>query len=235
MRKQSAAERALFNRPSLYRLKRFLIEEVIWRRILGDLFGLDLRPLPRLDGTFEGREVLIAACGLGRVSTGPPVEGASRVTAFDLSPRFAAECARNRGDWNVYCGDLARIGHRSNSFDVSVLYSTLHHVAASAEQVLTELARVTRGEIVILEGVVPAKGILRWLLLAWYRLVDGGHHYYTQEELRAAIDRLGLRVASSELHGPIRHMWLASIDCTEGALTSLRRPPPPDREPRTPA
>jgi len=49
-------------------------------------------------------------------------------------------------------------------------------------------------------------------LLAWYRLVDGGHHYYTEPELLERIERLGLRIGSSGRHGPIRHMWLVELE-----------------------
>jgi len=89
-------------------------------------------------------------------------------------------------------------------------------VPAAAEEVLAELARVTRGRIVLLEGLVPERGITRFLLLLWYRLVDGGHHYYTEGELLERIERLGLRVESSARYSPIRHMWLADLTPTPG-------------------
>ena len=73
---------------------------------------------------------------------------------------------------------------------MSVLYSTLHHFPPGARAALAELARVTRGRIVLLEGLVPERGLLRALLLVWYRLVDGGCHYYTMDELVGAIQEL---------------------------------------------
>jgi SAM-dependent methyltransferase len=153
--------------------------------------------------------VLVAACGPG--DAGPPVAGAERVAAFDVSRRFARACRLRHPGWHVTRADLLRIPHADRAFDVSVLYSTLHHFPPGARAALAELARVTRGRIVILEGVVPERGWLRAALLLWYRLVDGGHHYYTTDELLGAIRGLGLHVASSRRCGPIGHLWLAEL------------------------
>jgi len=205
-------ERALFRHPRLYQIKRFLIEDLLWRFLLSGILRLDAHPLPDLRETFADRRVLVGACGPGDDITGPRVEGAAQVTAFDLSPGFARVCARRRPEWQVYCGDLLDIPHEDAAFDVSVLYSSLHHVPDDAARVLREVARVTRGRIVLLEGLVPERGLARLLLLVWYRLVDGGHHYYTEAELVERIERLDLRIESSGRHGPIRHMWLAELE-----------------------
>jgi SAM-dependent methyltransferase len=209
-------ERVLFGAPALYRAKRFLIEVLLWRWILAGVFRLPANPLPNLASVFAGRRVLLAACGPGDVLTGPPITGAATVVAFDLSKAFVAACARCRPDWKVYAGDLLRIPHRDGSFDVAVLYSTLHHIPADAASVLRELGRVTAGCVVLVEGVVPASGLLRSALLLWYRLVDGGCHYYTRAELDESFARLGLPVESDGLYGPIRHMRLAVLR-TRGA------------------
>jgi hypothetical protein len=83
----------------------------------------------------------------------------------------------------------------------------------NAAEVLSELARTTDGQIVLVESVVPKEGLLRAALLLWYRLVDGGYHYYTLEELEGIFQRLGLAVQSKGLYSPIRHMLLAVLDC----------------------
>ncbi len=208
---RSAAERLLFDRPLLYRAKRFLIERVIWDFLLTGIFRLEPRPMPAALSGLAGQRVLLAACGPGTATTGPAVDEAASVVAFDLSPHFAASCAAHRPDWQVYCGDLLHLPHGPGAFDAAVLYSSLHHVPADARQVLGELSRVAGGRVFVLEGVVPERGLLRRLLLLWYRLVDGGHHYYTLTELRGALEATGLRVAREDLHGPIQHMWLAEL------------------------
>jgi len=219
MAEPSLLERILFGRPRLYALKRFVIEEVLWRWLLGGVLRLDPHPLPDLRDRFAGRRVLVAACGPG--DAGPPLEGADRVTAFDVSPEFAGACRARHPRWHVHCADLVRIPHRDRAFDVSVLYSTLHHFPPGARAALAELARVTRGRIVLLEGLVPERGLLRALLLVWYRLVDGGHHYYTMDELVGAIQELGLRIEFSRRCGPIRHLWLAELVCDGEGNASL--------------
>src|SRR5262245_9124219 len=161
MSTQSIIEKLLFGRPTLYRIKRFLIAEVIWRLVLSGIFRMQPNPAPDLTRLFTGQCVLVAACGLGDVSTGPPISGAARVVAFDLSRQFAVACAQTRPDWQVYCGDLLSIPHRDNQFAVSVIYSTLHHVPTDAADVLAELGRITAGRIVLVEGVVPPSGLLR--------------------------------------------------------------------------
>lgn len=223
MVKSNFLERLLFGRPTLYRLKRFLIEVVIWRVILAGVCRMKPNAMPDLTALFAGRRVLLAACGPGDVMTGPAIDSAAQVAAFDLSPEFAASCAGRRPAWKVYCGDLFHLPHRPAQFDVSVLYSTLHHLPTDAAAALAELARITTGRIVIVEGVVPHAGLLRTALLLWYRLVDGGHHYYTLEELQGVFDRLGLIVESQGLYSPIKHMLLAVLD--SGGHTP--RPAPP--------
>jgi len=203
--------RFIFDRPALYRLKRFFVEVVIWRVVLSGLCRLRPHPFPDLSCQYEGRHVLVAACGPGTLLTGPPISEKARVCAFDLSPHFVSACAQRRPDWRVYAGDVLHIPHRDRSFDVTVLYSVLHHVSADAGVVLAELARVTASRIVVVEGVVPPVGWLRNALLAWYRVVDGGYRYYTRDQLLAAIQRLGLQVESEGLYGPIQHMWLGVL------------------------
>ncbi len=204
------AERLLFGRPSLYALKRFLIEDVLWKGVLSGVFRLEPNPIPETVAELAAGRVLLAACGPGHVTTGPMPEGDQGVVAFDLSRAFARRCAQERPAWQVYCGDLSRLPHADRSFDTGVLYSALHHLPFGAEPALRELSRVC-DRVLVLEGVVPASGWLRRLLLVWYRAVDGGHHYYTENELRGIAERLGLEHRRSSRHGPIRHMWLTTL------------------------
>jgi SAM-dependent methyltransferase len=211
--KKRILETIFFDQPNLYRIKRFVIEVLIWQVMLVRILGLKSNRMPDITSKFSGRRVLVAACGPGDVTTGPPIDGASQVTAFDLSLRFAAKCAQNNENWNVYCGDLCNIPHRDNEFDISVIYSSLHHIPVNAEKILGEIARVTGDQIIIVEGLLPSRGLLRWMLLVWWRIVDGGYHYYTLDELKGIINRLPLRMESSELFSPLRHMWLGVLDC----------------------
>src|SRR5574341_751278 len=117
MVKSNFIERVLFARPALYRLKRFVIEVVIWRGILSGICRLQPHPLPDLSSTFASQRVLLAACGPGSEMTGPALDAASHITAFDLSLQFAHSCAASRPTWAVYCGDLLSLPHRDHEFD----------------------------------------------------------------------------------------------------------------------
>lgn len=73
----------------------------------------------------------------------------------------------------------------------------------------------------LVEGVVPTRGLLRAALLLWYRLVDGGHHYYTLAEFDSVFARLDLRVEWKGLYGPIKHMLVALLDCRNRTLPEV--------------
>jgi ubiquinone/menaquinone biosynthesis C-methylase UbiE len=153
----------------------------------------------------------MAACGPGDVSTGPSVDSAAEVWGFDVSPAFVERCHKNRPTWKVCVADVLKLPFPDGEFDVSVIYSSLHHIPGSAELVLAELARVTRSRVVFLEGVVPERGVLRHILLLWYAIVDGGTHYYTRVEILNIADRLGLEVERITEHGPIGHMMFCVL------------------------
>jgi SAM-dependent methyltransferase len=205
-RNSSFPEKVLFANPTLYKIKCFVIETVIWKWLLSGVFRLKPRPMTATEELFRGRRVLMAACGPGDVSTGPSIDGAAEVFAFDLSPTFAETCRRNRPTWKICVADVLKLPFPDNEFDLSVIYSSLHHIPSNAALVLAELARVTRGRVVLLEGVVPKRGLLRHLLLLWYAIMDGGVHYYTREEILDVAGRLGLEVERITEHGPIGHM-----------------------------
>ncbi|MEJ2069031.1 MAG: methyltransferase domain-containing protein [Syntrophobacterales bacterium] len=201
----------LFKYPLLYRFKHFLIERVIWRWLL---FWLPLNPMPDISDFIRGKRLLLAACGPGGVSTGPPIDAASYIFAFDISQAFVISCKHNHPNWHICCGDALHIPCQSEAFDVVVQYSALHHIPADASVVLAELKRVSNKFIIIVEGIVPERGWLRRALLAWYAAVDGGIHYYTHAELDSCFRKLGLRVELADRYSPIRHVLLAVLSRT---------------------
>ncbi len=207
----SFAERFLFSKPVFYKLKCFLIQTVIWKWILSGLFRMNPRVLSDTDGLFVGQRVLVAACGPGDVTTGPSVDAAAEISAFDISTEVVQACQRNRPTWKVRQADVLHLPYADGEFDVTVIYSALHHIPANAADVLAELARVSSKRVVFMEGVVPPKGLFRRLLLLWYRIVDGGVHYYTREELLEIASKVGLKVERATQHGPIAHMMFAVL------------------------
>jgi SAM-dependent methyltransferase len=210
-RASSLPEKILFRNPALYKIKVFFIETVILKWLLCGLFRLKPRPLTETEELFRGRRVLLAACGPGDVSTGPIIDGAAEVYACDFSQSFANACRGNRPRWHVCVANVVKLPFVDGQFDVAAIYSSLHHISSSAESVLLELSRVTHGRIILLEGVVPEKGILRRLLLSWYSIVDGGVRYYTREEVLSIAARLGLEVERATQHGPIAHMMFGVL------------------------
>jgi SAM-dependent methyltransferase len=198
----------LFRYPLLYWFKHFLIEKVIWRYLL---FWLPPNPMADISDLIRSKRILLAACGPGTVSTGPPIDAASHIFAFDISQESVFSCKHNHPHWHICCGDALYIPFQSEAFDVAVLYSALHHIPGEGSAVLAELKRVSNKFIIIVEGVIPERGWLRQALLTWYAAVDGGTHYYTRAELNACFRELGLRTELADQHGPIHHMLLAVL------------------------
>jgi SAM-dependent methyltransferase len=221
-RNSSLSEKVLFANPALYKLKGFVIETVIWKWLLCGVFRLKPCPLSDTEDLFQGRRVLMAACGPGDVSTGPSVDSAAEVLAVDVSTTFVETCHKNRPTWKVCVADVLELPFADGEFDVSMIYSSLHHIPSSAELVLAELARVTRGRVVFLEGVVPKRGLLRHILLLWYAIMDGGVHYYTREEILDIAARLGLEMERTTQHGPIGHMMFGVVDVRRPARRVIR-------------
>ena len=124
--------------------------------------------------------------------------------------------------WKVCVADVLKLPFSDGEFDISVIYSSLHHIPSSAELVLAELARVAHGHVVLLEGVVPERGLLRHLLLLWYAIMDGGVHYYTRKEISDIAGRLGLEVERLTEHGPIGHMMFCVLGACGPATGVIR-------------
>ena len=204
-------ERFLFSLPRMYAFKRWFIEVFIWRYIMSGMLRMKLNPMPSIDGCFAGKRVLLGACGPGDATTGPSIDAASQILSFDISANFAQRCLANRPGWFVFQADALHIPLPDGASDVTVLYSALHHIPTPAQHVLAELQRVSNGCLVIVEGVVPASGILRRALLLWYKIVDGGANYYTRQELTGVFDSMGLHPEYVDFHGPLRHMMLAVL------------------------
>ncbi len=205
-------DKAIFSSPAVYRLKCFVIETIIWKWLLSGIFRLEQRPVPDELTVCEGKHVILAACGLGDESTGPSIESASSVVAFDMSHAFVSICKDHHPDWFVYRGDVLNLPHDDNAFDQAIIYSSLHHISEDATQVVLELSRVSRDKITVLESVIPSSGLLRYALLLWYKIVDGGHYYYTRRELEERFSELNITIEDMKFYSPISHMMLVTLD-----------------------
>jgi GT2 family glycosyltransferase/SAM-dependent methyltransferase len=109
---------------------------------------------------------------------------------------LACQHARAAG-LTVHQGSLADIRFPSGHFDVVRIWQTLEHVPNPAE-VLREIARILKPGGQLLIGVPNAGG---WLARAWGPLwfdLDVPRHlwHFTAADLRALVERAGLRVDS---------------------------------------
>lgn len=199
-------DKIIFGSSLVYQIKDFFINTLIGRYILGGIFGLKQNPFPDISGLVKNKKVLVVACGPGNVNSGPSFADASEIIAFDFSKNFVLACKKNCPDWKVFQGNVQHIPTAGNTFDITLIFSALHHIPVNAKEILAEMARVTREGIIIVEGIVPKQGFVKKLMLLWYAVIDGGVYYYSREELEDIFQNLNLQVKNLSLHGPIRHM-----------------------------
>jgi ubiquinone/menaquinone biosynthesis C-methylase UbiE len=98
-----------------------------------------------------GGDVLDAPCGAGRIAR-ILLDRGDRVVAGDLSGEMLRKAGEDlgRGPRFIRC-DLARLPFRDGSFDRSFSIRLFHHIPSAAvrSNMLRELARVTREEVVV--------------------------------------------------------------------------------------
>ena len=149
--------RAALDMPALFHAVRFLL--VGRQRQTRELLRrwLDVRP---------GERVLDVCCGVGEFAG----EVHGEYTGIDLNPRFV-EAARRRytgSPGRDFCVmDATRMDFTDQRFDKCFFINGLHHFSdADAVRVLSEIRRVTRERVVIVDADGTPRGLVRRILLA---------------------------------------------------------------------
>jgi ubiquinone/menaquinone biosynthesis C-methylase UbiE len=149
--------RAVLDVPALFHGVRFLLvgRQTQTRELLRRY--LDVRP---------GERVLDVCCGVGEFAG--DVDG--DYTGIDLNPRFV-EAARHRyagSPGRRFCVmDATRMEFPDQCFDKCLFVNGLHHFSDSdAVRVLSEIRRVTRERVVIVDADGTPRGLVRRILLA---------------------------------------------------------------------
>ena len=163
-----------------------------------EVLRLRLRDL--LDPTGDER-VLDAGTGTGALAfaVAPLVR---EVVAVDIVPELLEEGRRRAVEFpNVTFleGDIARLDLESGSFDVAATLRTLHHVSRP-EQVVAELARVTRlgGSALIIDQIAPADPLAALELDRFERARDPSHTRTLPDvDVRSLLEANGLVLRES--------------------------------------
>lgn len=145
-----------------------------------------LRPLAR-----SGR-VLDTACGTGRVTALLGKEGFAEIVGTDVSPAMMAVAKRRLPQIEFFQGDATRLPFDDESFDAVTCVGLLMHLDASTRvAVLKQLARVSRGPVVVQYGCVGA--FLRLTSRVTGRPAGGVRYPVVESELRQDLQQSGLR------------------------------------------
>ena len=168
--------RALDN-PALFYAVRFLL--VGRQRPTKRLLRSHLATAPR-------ETVLDVCCGIGEFAEAVDAQ----YFGIDLNPRFIERArSKYRGSQmrTFEVGDVAQLYFPDNHFDKAIVVNTLHHFSDDdAARLLSEIRRVTRHLVIIVDADGTPRGIIRRILLG----MDRGGFMRTPEDLSALIGRV---------------------------------------------
>ena len=167
-----------------------------------------------LDGLPPGRDILDVPCGTGRIAA-ILLDRGYRVFCGDLSPHMLEHAAALRGSGAIpFRGDLLRLPLAAGSFDHAFCIRLLHHIPGPEvrRSMLRELARVTRGKVVVtFFHPVSFHNLERWVL----RLLTGRKSprvSFTAATLDRDAAAAGLRVERTAAVSAYRKdLWFAVL------------------------
>lgn len=158
----------LFSRPLLYRTKVNL------------LLRLNKTDDISVEQLLLGKSVLDVGCGPFTYGYDTKLPGS--ITGIDLSPQFVQSMSAQDPNNFYMVASAGKIPYADKSFDVSLLRYILHHIPDHTENILREVARVTRGQILIIDHVRSEFFLQSKIQAAYWTVFDGGHHYYSIRE-----------------------------------------------------
>jgi len=157
----------LFQHPVLYRLK---------RRVGNALTAKDSwDPSPYLE------EGLILDLGCGPDACVLDLSRLRRV-GVDLSKPAIRRAKRAFPRGQVLVGDARCLPFRDKAFSTTLVSDVLHHIPIDTGELLSEIDRVTRHYLVLIEPLQSESGFRRWIKGAWWKLTDGGYAYLSGTE-----------------------------------------------------
>ncbi len=154
-------------------------------------------------GDVSGRRVLDVGTGTGLVAASLAESGAI-VTGIDLSEPMLRRARRKRVPRTTFIrADARRLPFPDASFDASVISMVLHEMSpADRRTSLSEMIRVTRNSLLVIEFAGRPSGIIAPLLLF---LLEAAHSAHYQDFVRngpaSVLSQNGLVITSSSQNG----------------------------------
>jgi demethylmenaquinone methyltransferase/2-methoxy-6-polyprenyl-1,4-benzoquinol methylase len=151
----------------------------------------------------QGEKVLDACTGTGDLALAFAKAGAE-VTGIDIAENMLLRAREKTNGFHVTWikMDASNIKFRDNFFDISTISLALHHMPEEEQsKVLTELARVTRRKIIIVEPHQPFNRKLHWLWGVVGSIVDESKFMpqWVRQDFNRTCNKAGLLVEDIEV------------------------------------
>ncbi len=157
----------IFQYPVLFRLK---------RRVANALAAKDSwDPSPYLE------EGLVLDLGCGPDTCLLDLSRIRRV-GVDLSEPAVRWAKKAFPTGQFLVGDARCLPFPDKAFSATFVCDMLHHIPIDTGEVLSEIARVTRRYLVLIEPLQSESGFPRWIKSALWKLTDGGCAYMSGAE-----------------------------------------------------
>ena len=164
----------------------------------------DTRPkVVEKSGLRNGDKVLDACTGTGDLALAFAKAGAD-VTGIDIAEKMLLRARQKSNGFLVswFRMDTTDIKFRDNSFDISTISLALHHMPEEEQiKALSELARVTRRKVIIVEPHQPFNKKLHWLWGIVGSIIDESKYMpqWVRQDFNQTCKNSGLEVESIEV------------------------------------
>ncbi len=159
---------ALFRFPSFYRFKHGLLKRL---NKTDDLVMSDF---------LQQKKIVDVGCG--PFSYGFDVTLPHSIVGLDLSPQFVRAMSQQDPENLYLVASAKKIPFADKAFDTAFLRFVIHHIPGDTAELLREVARVTRGHLIIFDHVrsdVPWQAKVQ---TTYWKTFDSGHHYNSMSE-----------------------------------------------------
>lgn len=159
---------ALFRFPSFYRFKHGLLKR--------------LNKTPDLAMSEFLRQKKVVDVGCGPFSYGYDVTLPLNIVGLDLSPPFVRAMSQQDPENLYLVASAKKIPFANKSFDTALLRFVIHHIPGDTAELLREVARVTRGHLIIFDHVRSEVPWQAKVQTTYWKTFDSGHQYHTMRE-----------------------------------------------------